>query len=563
MIESLRARLIISLIVSLIGIVWVIPNFVDTSKMWWPTKDKLVYGLDIQGGLHLSLGVDVKTAMRDQTNKQVTSLKAGLKTEKAMDADIEIVDPSKVHLKIKFTGDVKAVEDYLDTYQRTALQVLSSAPGVVEVQYYDSYLAQFMKNLVEKAREVIANRIDEFGVAEPSITVQGEDRIIVQLPGLVDSEGAKKLINRTAKLEFMILDQTVNMEELRTWIADAEKEGKFALGQEDLRYSAYIEKLNEALKTKLPKNTVVRFQKGENAKNLETEKLPFVLKTDSMMLGDTLDNAYTGQDPQTGQPIVNFQFNDRGAKEFGELTTVNKGGYMAIVLDGVVQSAPYLKTAILGGSGYIDMNRGTYDQILSEANYLSMVLRSGALPVNLELLEERVVGPSLGADSVMQGKRATVFATLFVFLFMIAYYRMFGFIADIAVAANMVLLFAVLSSLKATITLPGIAGIALTIGMSVDANIIIFERVRDELRRGSSIVAATRDGFARAFWAIFDSNITTAGTCLILMYYGSGPIRGFAVSLVIGLAISMFTAIFMVRALLELFLVKLKLKINL
>jgi preprotein translocase subunit SecD len=562
MIESLRARLIISFLITMIGVIWVMPNFIDTSKMWWPTKEKLNYGLDIQGGLHLGLGIDVPGAMKDQSVKQAASLKAGLKNEKSIDAEVDVVDPKTVHLKILFKGPAQPVEDYLDAFHRTTIQVLSSADGAVEIQYYESYLAQFMKNLVEKAREVIANRIDEFGVAEPNITIQGEDRIIVQLPGIKDPEGAKALINRTAKLEFMIMDQTVNPEELQTWINDAEKTGKFALGQDDLRYSAYLQKLNEAVATKLPKNTVVRFQKAANAKTMESGKVPFLLKTDSMMLGDTLDNAFTSFN-QSNAPEVAFQFNDRGAKEFGELTTNNKGENMAIVLDGVVQSAPRIKGPIMGGSGVVELGFGNYEETLKEANLLSMVLRSGALPVNLELLEERVVGPSLGADSVAQGKRATIYASIFVFLFMIAYYRLFGLIADVAIAANMILLFAALSSLKATLTLPGIAGIALTIGMSVDANIIIFERVRDELRKGASIIAATRDGFSRAFWAIFDSNITTIGTAIILMYYGTGPIRGFAITLIIGLAISMFTAIFMVRALLEFFLVKLKLKINL
>lgn len=562
MIESLRARLIVSFLVVVIGVIWVIPNFVDTSKIWWPTKDKLNYGLDIQGGLHLGLGVDTKTAMREQSNKQAAAIKSGLKSEKNLDAEVEVIDPEKVHLRIKFAGPAKPVEEYLDYAHRTTIQVLSSADGVVETQYYEAYLTQFMKNLIEKAREVIANRIDEFGVAEPSITVQGENRIIVQLPGIKDTEGAKALINRTAKLEFMIVDTSVNMEELQGWITTAEKEGKFALGQDDIRYTAYLEKLNEALKAKLPKNTLLRFQKADNSKNLETGKVPYVLKHDAMMTGADLDNAYTSQG-QSGEPIVSFQFNDRGGKEFGELTTAHKGEFMAIVLDGVVQSAPRLKSAIVGGSGMIELGFGNYEQQLKEANYLSMVLRSGALPVNLEPLEERVVGPSLGADSVAQGRQATIYAILFVFIFMIAYYRVFGIIADIAVAANLVLLFAALSSLKATITLPGIAAIALSIGMSVDANIIIFERVRDELRKGSSIVAATRDGFARAFWAIFDSNITTIATAVILMYYGTGPIRGFAVNLIIGLLISMFTAIFMVRAMLEFFLVRLKLKINL
>lgn len=562
MIESLRARLALSVIVAVLGVIWVMPNFIDTSNMWWPTKDKLIYGLDIQGGLHLGLGIDMKGAMKTQSAKQAASLKAGLKTEKNIDAEVDVVDPQIVRLKIKFAGPAQPIRDYLDMFHRTTLQELSATDGEVEVQYYETYLTQFQKNLVEKAREVLANRIDEFGVAEPNITIQGGERIIVQLPGIKDTEGAKQLINRTAKLEFMIVNQDVNPEDVQKWIADVEKEGKFALGQEDLRYSAYLEKLNEALKDKLPKNSVVRFQKAANAKTLESGKVPYVLKSDEMILGDTLDNSYTTFS-QNNMPEVAFQFNDRGAKEFGEMTSQHKGEFMAIVLDGVVQSAPRIKGPILGGSGVIELGFGNYQETLKEANFLSMILRSGALPVNLELLEERVVGPSLGADSVAEGKKATLYGCIFVFLFMIAYYRMFGLVADLALAVNLCLLFAVLSSLKATLTLPGIAGIALTVGMAVDANIIIFERIRDELRRGASMIAGVRDGFGRAFWAIFDSNITTVGTCVILMYYGSGSIRGFAITLMIGLGVSMFTAIFMTRALLELLLVKMKIKTGL
>lgn len=562
MVESLRGRLILCLVVTLIGVIWIAPNFIDTSKIWWPTKEKLNYGLDIQGGLHLGLGIDVPKAMQEQSAKQSASIKNGLKADKNIDATVDVVDPNIVSLKITFQGPAGPVEDYLDLTNRGAIQITKSGMGFVEVQYYESYLQQFKKNLVEKAREVIANRIDEFGVAEPVITIQGEDRILVQLPGLTDTESAKNLINRTAKLEFMIVDKDANPEEIQKWIDEAEKAGNFALGKEGLRYSAYIDKLNEALKTKLPKNTVVRFMKAPSAKTLEAGKIPMVLKMDAMMGGETLDNAYSTYDPQDNSPQVAFSFNDKGAREFGDLTTQHTKELMAIVLDGVVQSAPQIRGPIMGGNGVIQLGQGNYQELLKEANLLSMVLRSGALPVTLELVEERAVGPSLGADSISKGKLATLWGSLGVILFMLIYYRVFGFIADIAVLVNMILLFAVLSSLRATITLPGIAGIALTVGMAVDANIIIFEKVRDEISKGASLIASVRDGFGRAFWTIFDSNVTTMATCIVLMYYGSGPIRGFAVSLTIGLAVSMFTAIYMTRTLIELFVVKFKWKIR-
>lgn len=564
-IESLRARIIISLLAAIIGFVWIAPNFMDVSKMWWPTKEKINYGLDIQGGLHLGLGVNTAAVMREQSLKQAAIIKSGLKSEEKLDVDVEVLDPSIVALKIKFAGPSQPVEKWIDRTQRATLQIVKASPGEVEVHYYETYLSQFKKTLVEKAREVIANRVDEFGVAEPNITVQGEDRILVQLPGLQekDIESAKSLINRTAKLEFMIVDKTTNPEEVQRWVTEAEQAGKFALNK-DLRYSAYLEKLNEALKSKLPKHTLVRFQKAANAKTLEAGKVPYLLRTDAMLGGDTLNNAYTTFDNQTNQPQVAFSFDDNGARDFANLTTTHKGELMAIVLDGVVQSAPYIKSAITGGNGVIEMgSQGKYEATLAEANVLSMVLRSGALPVNLEQLEERTVGPSMGADAVEKGKNATIAGSILVFLFMLIYYRTFGVIANIGVVINLALLFAGLTSLKATLTLPGIAGIALTVGMAVDSNVLIFERIRDELRRGASLTAAVRDGFSRAFWTIVDSHVTTLATCVILMYFGTGPIRGFAVSLAIGLAASMFTAVFVCRALIEVLVVKWKWNIKL
>jgi len=566
MIESLNARLAICALVVIVGLVWIAPNVIDTTKFWWPSHDHMIYGLDIQGGLHLGLEVDIDGAMKDQSQKQAISLKSGLKTDKNLDANVEIIDPNFVHLRITFTGPAAPVEEYIDTNYRTNMQVVKSQPGMVEVQYFEAYLTTFKKNLVEKAREVIANRIDEFGVAEPSITIQGDTRVIVQLPGIKDTESAKNLINRTAKLEFMIVDRDVNLQDVQKAIDEAEKKEGFALGKDNLRYSAYLEKINLAVKDKLPKGRVLRFEKAPNAKTLEAGKVPFILRTDAMLGGETLDNAYTTFDGQTNSPQVAFSFNAHGTKDFANLTTEHKGELMAIVLDGVVQSAPVIRTPITGGRGVIEMGSafgGKYQDTLNEANVLSMVLRSGALPVNMQLVEERVVGPSLGADSVQKGKNAAVIGSLLIFLFVIFYYRFFGVIADVTLMANLVILFAVLTSLHATLTLPGIAGMALTVGMAVDANIIIFERMRDELRKGASAQAGVRDGFDRAFWTIFDANLTTISACIILLYFGSGPIKGFAISLIIGLLASMFTAIFMTRALIELLMNRFKMKFTL
>lgn len=567
MIESLQGRLALSAVIALVGLVWVAPNFINTDKIWWPTEDKLNYGLDIQGGLHLGLGVDINNALKEQSQKLANQIRTNLKDEYKLAADVNVLDPKLVQLQINFQPkspqDKENVEKYLDYYHATTLQVTASSVNSVEVQYYEAYLRQFKKGLIDKAREILMNRIDQFGVAEPSITVQGEDRIIVQLPGIKNTEGAKDVLNRTAKLEFMMVDQGMEPAELQQLIDEVEKEANIKLGGEDgLKYIDYIESLNEALKEKLPKNRVVRFQKAPTAKSIDTAKIPYLLRTDAMMGGGSLEDANTNFDPSTGQPIVTFRFDGKGAKEFGDLTSKHVEDLMAIVLDGVVQSAPRIDEPITGGSGRITVGGANREESLSEANLLSLVLKSGALPVRLDLVEERTVGPSLGQDSINKGKKATAIGLILVIIFMLIYYRVFGIIADVALFVNIVLLFATLSSLKATLTLPGIAGIALTVGMAVDANIIIFERVREEIRKGASLAAAVRDGFASAFWTIFDSNITTIATCIVLMYFGTGPIRGFAVTLTIGLVVSMFTAIFVSRTLLELLIVKWKMKVN-
>jgi preprotein translocase subunit SecD len=273
--------------------------------------------------------------------------------------------------------------------------------------------------------------------------------------------------------------------------------------------------------------------------------------SDTDLTGDQLEDASV-HPGEYGEPEVVFSFSPDGRRRFGEITEKNVGKQMAIVLDEIVQSAPVIQGKIASSSARITLGGGRdYQKTVDEANFIATALRAGALPANLEQLEERTVGPNLGADSIAAGKKATLIGVALIFLFMALYYRTLGIVADIALSLNVLFLLAILTSLGATLTLPGVAAIALTVGMAVDANIIIFERIKEELRKGTGTSAAIKDGFSNAFSSIFDANITTVATSLILMYYGTGPVRGFAVSLTIGIVTSMFTAVFVSRVLIE------------
>ncbi len=569
MLESLRARLTIVAVVVVLALAWTLPNMVDTSGIWWPSQDKLSYGLDIQGGLHLVLGIDVEKAVQERINKLSYTMKTELDKEKNITfGEVKVIDPSTGTIRIFFNSpnDKQAVQDYMEDTrfgQGQVFQTLDVTNEYIESRFYEAELRNFKKSLVDRTIETIRNRIDEFGVKEPTIAAQSDDRILVQLPGVEDSAQAKNLINQTAKLEFMIVDSefmpgTPRMEEVMGWVQEVEEKEGFNLGQENMRYSDYVARINAALKDRLPKDRIIRFEKAENAKTLEAGKIPYVLQTDAMMGGETLSDAAVSLD-QVGQPIVVFSFDAKGAKEFGDLTTKHVKKLLAIVLDGVVQTAPNLREPITGGRGQIEMGRsGDRQKSIDDANVTAMVLRSGALPAELEQLEERTVGPTLGKDSIERGQFAGLVGAVLVFLFMLIYYKSYGALADLALALNVTMILAILTSLQATLTLPGVAGIVLTIGMAVDANVIIFERIKEEMAKGAGLLGAIKEGYARAFTAILDANITTAAVCVVLMYFGTGPIRGFAITLLIGIITSMFTAIFFTRTLLNLFVGKLK-----
>ncbi|AZZ36656.1 protein translocase subunit SecD [Bdellovibrio sp. qaytius] len=542
--ENLRLRTWAAGLSILLAALFIAPNFIDTSKFaWWPAR-KLNYGLDIQGGIHLVMGVDVESVLVTTVTRQETVLagefeKQGIKIKGFNTANAK---SGAFDVLVENAEQAKLVEGVILKSYTGALQVVSTSAEKVEIRYYDAYLLDQKQNTIRQAIETIRNRIDEFGVAEPQITQQGADRILIQLPGLADAEKAKQLINTTAKLDFMLVSYDKSPDEVRKMIADAEAAGGYSMAT--LKYTEYVKRINDDLKGKLPADTLVYFEKGSNAKTMEAGSTPFLLSTKTDLGGDSLDNAGVSFD-QYGTPEVTLRFNPAGAIKFGDLTEKNINRQMAVVLDKVVKTAPNINSKIPNGQAVITLGRsGDQQQMMDEAKLISTALRAGALPATLEQLEERRVGPSLGADALHKARLGAIIGALIIMIFMVMYYKGMGVITAITLILNIVSVFAILGSLGATLTLPGIAGMALTVGFAVDANVLINERIREELAKGSGIRAAIQDGYAHAMSAIIDSNVTTAATALVLLYFGTGPVRGFAVTLLTGIATTVFANVF-------------------
>ncbi len=550
-------RLAVIGIVILISVIWTLPNVIDTTKTWWPTKDKLTMGLDIQGGLHLVLKVDVDGALKQDATRVMSTIRTDLEKEQVQVKDVTMVDALHGDMTVVLASKEAAekAEKRVNEYFGNTFNVSRKSETELALVFSELFVREFKKGTIDRAIETIRNRIDEFGVSEPSITAQGENHVLVQLPGIQDANNAKELINKTARLDFIIVDEEFPQEKLTALVAEAEKTGnlKFA----ELKYSAYVDKLNEALKGKIPAGTMVLFEKPENVESMEIDRRPYILVSSESVSGDRLTDAFVAPGEQ-GKPVVSFRMDSQGGKLMGDMTQKHKGKRMAIVLDKVVRSAPVIQSRI-SDSGQITLGRGNYDQVLKDAKVLAITLKSGALPAALEQEEERTVGPSVGADAIKKGQMGALAGSLIVFIFMIAYYRSFGVLACLALSLNLVMTFAILSALNATLTLPGVAGLALGLGISVDASVIIFERIKEEMSHGLGLAAAIREGYDRAFSSIFDSNVTSVAVCIVLMYYGTGPIRGFAVTLLTGLVITLFTAVFFTRAILDLVVNRLKL----
>ncbi len=549
--ETLRLRTWAAILVTILAAMFVAPNFVSTSNLsWWPAK-KLNYGLDIQGGVHLVMGADVENVVKTTVVRQTKSLEGeflkeniavkGFVTDKASEGAFSIL--------VNSNDESQKVSDVLKKNHAGSLQILSADADKVEVKYFDAYLLDQKQVIIRQAIETIRNRIDEFGVAEPSITQQGADRILVQLPGMADAERAKELINTTAKLDFMIVSYEKSQDELRKMIIDVEKAGNYSMTT--LKYSDYVNRINTDLAAQLPAKTIVYFEKLGNAKSMDIGSVPYLLQTDTDLTGDALDNASVTFD-QYGKPEVSLKFNPAGSNKFADLTEKNVKRQMAVVLDKVIKTAPNINQKISGGSAVITLGSSNdREGQLNEAKLISTSLRAGALPVSLEQLEERRVGPSLGRDALEKARLAAIIGAIIIMVFMVVYYKGMGMITAVVLILNIIAVFAILGSLGATLTLPGIAGMALTVGFAVDANVLINERIREEFNKGSTIRAAIQEGYDRAMSAIIDSNVTTAATACVLMYFGTGPVKGFAVTLLIGIATTLFANVFVSKVIVD------------
>ena len=558
MIDNNKIRWLVVHSVLLVALVWMAPNFYDFSEdQWWFSKEKLVYGLDIQGGLHLVLGVEVDEAIYEKLKSQQSDLKEVLEKVGISVKGVQTLKEKagQVHIQLDKAEDLERAGDIIkEKYTGsllggTSLRILRSEGAELFLGYNEVELIRLRKSIVSQVVEVIRRRIDEFGVSEPVITPKGQDRVLVQLPGIQDSTHAKEIIQRTAKMEFRLVNEELDSLKLAEWVKSAEEKGGYALSPE-LEYRDYVERINEDLKDKIPEGNQLVFRRAEASNSLRAGKVPVLVRTDVGMGGEMLQTASVGAD-DFGNPVVLFYINSAGRKIFSDLTGNNIGKLLAIVLDRELKSSATIRSRI-SDRGQIDLGRGGIrEDIMKEAEDIATVLRAGALPARVVKLEERTVGPTLGRDSIEKGKLAGMVAGLFVIVFMFIYYRVLGVVANFALCMNILFLLAILTSLGATLTLPGVAGIILTIGMAVDANVIIYERLREELRKGSSMALAVRDGYRYALSAILDANITTAIVCFVLMSFGTGPIRGFAVTLFCGIVTSIFTAVFVSRTFLN------------
>ncbi len=539
-----------------LSVVYVYPTLakLDLEKTSFPFKQKINLGLDLQGGLYMVLGVDFNKVFKDVVERQGYSLQSYFR-EKGIDVksvkSVEGGSPGDPRIAVEFDPAKRdQVHDRIKSDYWT-LRIADESPGRFELGLARDYRTDVRDRTISQSIEVIRNRIDEFGVTEPTIVSQGEDRLVIELPGVKEIERAKNLIGQTAKLEFQIVaDDKMDQGQLAQLIAEIEKEKGLAYkpGQ---KFSEYVTQLNEAAKGKIPEGTEIAFERAQ-VPGEEMSRIPYLLYSRVDVTGDDLADASVGFDEQQ-RPEVVFSMNPKGAAEFGRLTEANVRKRLAIVLDNIVQSAPVINSKITD-RGSITLGTGNADQLMKDAKDLAVVLRAGALPAQLEFLEQRVVGPSLGADSIKKGGMAALIGAMTVFLFIMFYYRASGVIAAISLALNALFVLACLVGLEATLTLPGIAGIALTIGMAVDSNIIIYERIREELRAGKRPHSAVEAGFQKAFSSIFDANITTAAAGVVLLVYGTGPIRGFAVTLLIGVGTTLFTAVFVCKLLFEAYL---------
>jgi preprotein translocase subunit SecD len=501
------------LLTALVACLFAVPNFFSESTVRsWPNwaQRHIVLGLDLQGGSHLLLEVDAN-AVRKERLQGIADEVLRVLRQARIPFTGRAIHGSSVEVRITRDSDVESalgklrelsqpLAGFLGTSGQRSINI-SESGGLITLTPSDAAVTERVRQAVDQSIQIIERRVNELGLVEPTIQREGIDRILVQVPGLQDPSRLKQILGKTAKLDFRMVDQSTSAE--------------------------------QAAASHVPQDSeILDGEKGEK----------YLIEKRVLVSGADLIDAQPGFDQRNSEPIVSFRFNSTGARKFAEATQQNVGKPFAIVLDNKVISAPVIREPILGGSGQIS---GSFT--VEQANDIAILLRAGALPAPLTIIEERTVGPGLGQDSINAGEHAAYVGAALVVFFMLVTYGLFGLFANIAVAVNVAMIFGILSMLNATLTLPGIAGIVLTVGIAVDSNVLIYERIREEVRAGRSAINAIDAGFSRALATILDSNITTFIAAAVLFYIGTGPVRGFAVTLGIGILTSLFTAFTLTR----------------
>jgi len=511
-----RWKALAIILTALVVCLCAVPNFFPeaTVKTWpkWAQRH-LVLGLDLQGGSHILLEVDANSVKKDKLEQVRDDVRRALRDARIPYTGLAVRSDS---VEVRITKDTdlqnalaklrelsQPLGGLLGSNGQRSLEATDAGGGLIRLTVPQAAVTDRVRQAVEQSIQIVERRVNELGTVEPLIQRQGVDRILVQVPGLQDPTRLKELLGKTAKLDFRMVDLTVP--------ADQAQQGRVPPDSEVLMSST-------------------------------SPKTPYVIKKQVLVSGADLTDAQPGFDQRTGEPIVSFRFNTSGSRKFAQATSENVGQPFAIVLDNEVISAPVIREPITAGSGQIS---GSFT--VQAANDLAILLRAGALPAPLTIIEERTVGPGLGQDSIEKGELAAYVGSIMVIVFMLVTYRLFGVFANVAVAINVAMIFGVLSLLNATLTLPGIAGIVLTVGIAVDSNVLIYERIREELRGGRTAISAIDAGFKRALSTILDSNITTFIAAAVLFYIGTGPVRGFAVTLGIGIITTVFTAFTLTR----------------
>jgi preprotein translocase subunit SecD len=518
---SAWVRIVVGLIL-ILGLAIALPNAlpenVRNQLPSWMPRNTVSLGLDLQGGSYVLLEVQLDQALKDQLDMMVGDIR---KTLRRQHIGYDFHRPEgtivvRILNRSEFPAALEAIKALNSQVPNAALigtrqyDIVEQGGDTVVLRMSEAYKKQLKKDVLSRSIEVVRRRVDELGTKEPSIEQQGDDRIVVQVPGLSDPAHLLTILQTTAKMTFRLVDVTNDVQAAIT-------------------------------QHRIPPNSeLLTYERSRNAQNAPPQQI--LVQRQVLIAGDRLKDAGWTTSQQTGQVVVTFRFDSVGAREFAEITKENVGKPFAIVLDGKVLTAPRINEPILGGSGIIEG-----DFTVETAHDLSLLLRAGALPAPLKPIDQRTVGPELGKDSIESGKIATLAGLALVALFMVLRYGLFGLFADIAMGANLVLLMAVMTLFGATLTLPGIAGIVLTLGMAVDANVLIFERMREEARNGRSMLGAIDTGERRAIATIIDANMTHLIAALILFELGSGPVRGFAVTLGVGILTSFFTSVVVAR----------------